>query len=252
MMNKIYSTFSFRIIGIIFLMLLTACAGKDKEVSPADVLFQQGYNALAAQKYFTAAETFSSIEQNYPYSAFTPQAILLAAYSQYQRNDYKATFEKLDVYSKNYPASDKIPYVLYLYGLSYYEQISDISRDQGYTKDARDSFQRLINEYPQSVYAQDARVKLLLINDSLAGKELAIGRYYQDRKLCSAAIRRFKFVVKTYETTAHAPEALHRTVECYLTLALPAEAKIYAAILGHNYAGSYWYQQSYQLIQDYQ
>ncbi len=237
---------------MILLAFVTGCAGKEKDVPPADILYQNGRAALASGRYFTAFETFDLIEKNYPYSEFTPQAILLAAYAQYRRNDYQATFAKLDTYSNNYPASDKISYVLYLYGLSYYEQISDISRDQGYTKDASDAFNRLINEYPKSIYAQDARVKLLLINDSLAGKEIAIGRYYQNRKLCPAAIGRFKYIVDNYETTAHTPEALYRIVECYLTLAIPDEAKIYAAILGHNYPGSYWYLQGWELMQDYQ
>ncbi len=232
--------------------ILMGCAGKDETVPEADILYIQGQEALSAKRFFTASQIFDSIEQNYPYSEFTPQSILLSAYAQYQRNDYHETFDRLDTYQTNYPASSKIPYVLYLYGLSYYEQISDIERDQGYTKDARDSFNRLISEYPDTIYAQDARVKLLLIEDSLAGKELDIGRYYQKRNLCHAAIGRYKYVIENYQTTAHITESLHRTVECLLSLSLPEEAKIYAAILGHNYPGSYWYNQTWQLLQDYQ
>ena len=239
--------------GVLALFLLIACAGSGEPPLPsAQRLYQQGNDAIAQGKFFTASEAFNAISDNYPYSEFAPNALLFVAYSEYQRGNYLETISKVNQYRQTYPASPNIAYGLYLKALSYYEQISNIERDQGHTEDAKENFQQLINAYPNSNYSRDAKLKLVLINDSLAGKNLAIGRSYQQRDLCVSAIPRFQYVVENYAETAHVAEALHRLVECSLSLGIKTEAKKYTALLGYNYSKSYWYEKSWDLLQKHQ
>ncbi len=244
---------AFRIIhhvyAIMLLFALTACStNKSDEPAPADVLYREGQLAMHAGNFLTASTAFDAITNNYPYSKFNSSAILLSGYCKYQRGAYDDAIHKLNDYARSYPASKNIAYALYLKSLSYYERISDIQRDQGNTQNAKDNFHTLINRFPETNYARDAKLKLALINANLAGKSLDIGRHHQKRNLCSAAIARFHDVINNYPTTAHTPEALHRLVECYISLDIIEEAKKSAAILGHNYPNSYWYQNSWLLI----
>ena len=150
-----------------------------------------------------------------------------------------------------HPGNKDAPYAFYLIALSYYEQIADVTRDQKVTSQALDALGELIRRYPQTAYAADARLKLDLVNDHLAGKEMEIGRFYQRRGQWLSATVRFRNVIDGYQTTTHTPEALERLVESYLALGIPEEAKKAAAVLGANYPGTEWYEHSYELIREY-
>jgi outer membrane protein assembly factor BamD len=173
----------------------------------------------------------------------------MSAFSYYMAQKYPDAVSSAQRFLTIHPGNKDAPYANYLIAMSYYQQIEDVSRDQKITQQASDSFNELIRRYPQSRYASDARLKLDLINDHLAGKEMEIGRYYQRAGLWLAAAYRFRIVIDKYQTTTHTPEALERLVETYLNLGLPQEAQRAAAVLGRNYPGSEWYKRSYNLIQ---
>src|SRR5690606_18579559 len=184
----------------------------------------------------------------HPYSVWARRATLMSAYAHYKVNEYDDAILTAQRYISLHPGSKETAYAYYLVALCYYEQISDVGRDQKMTQDALASLLALVQRYPQSEYARDARIKLDLTMDHLAGKEMEIGRYYLKRHDYIAAINRFRVVVERYQTTTHVPEALHRLVEAYLSLGIKPEAQTAAAVLGYNYPGSNWYQDSYSLL----
>lgn len=237
---------------LLALSLLTACSSDDEEVyveSPVEQLYNDGHNALLAKEYAEAAQKFDEVERQHPYSIWATKAQLMAAYAHYENEKYDEAVIALDRFIQLHPSNKDVPYATYLKGLSYYEQISDVGRDQLMTDEAQKTFKDLIKRFPNSKYARDARIKLDLTIDHLAGKEMEIGRYYTSRNQCIAALNRFKSVVQKYQTTTHVPEALHRMIECYLQLGLEDEAKRTAAVLGHNFPGSEWYLDSYQIVE---
>ena len=208
---------------------------------------------LAKQKvdqgqYEAAAMLFDEVERQHPYSVWARRAQLMSAFSYYMAQKYPDAVSSATRFLTIHPGNKDAPYANYLVAMSYYQQIEDVTRDQKITQQASDSFNELIRRYPQSRYAADARLKLDLINDHLAGKEMEIGRFYQRSGNWLAAASRFRIVVDKYQTTSHTPEALERLVETYLNLGLPDEARKAAAVLGANYPGSEWYQRSYDLI----
>lgn len=219
-----------------------------KTEKPAEELYANAEKELKAKNYDEATRLFDEVERQHPYSQYATKAQLMAAYSSYQGDKYDDAILALDRFIELHPGASDIDYAYYLKALAYYEQISDVARDQGLTQDALESFDTLIQRFPDSKYARDAKLKMDLTNDHLAGKEMEIGRYYLNRKETNAAINRFRTVVKDYQTTTHVPEALHRLVECYLTLGLYTEAERVAAVLGYNYPGSKWYQDTYKII----
>jgi outer membrane protein assembly factor BamD len=172
----------------------------------------------------------------------------MAAYAHYQVNEYDEAILAAQRFLQLHPGNKDAAYAYYLIGLSYYEQITDVGRDQRTTEDALKSLDELVRRFPDSAYARDARLKIDLTRDHLAGKEMAVGRYYLKRQEYVAAINRFRTVVEKYQTTNHVAEALHRLVECYLSLGVSKEAQAAAAVLGRNYPGSDWYQDSYNLL----
>ena len=175
----------------------------------------------------------------------------MQGYTQYLQTEYTDAIGTLDRFIQLHPAHRDIAYAYYLRALCYYEQIADIARDQKGTQEAMAALQEVVNRFPDSAYGRDARLKIDLARDHLAGKEMEIGRWYEDQHLYTAAIGRFQRVVDDYQTTNHVPEALHRLTEIYLMLGLPDEARRTAAVLGHNYPGSDWYEDSYnQLVAD--
>jgi outer membrane protein assembly factor BamD len=176
----------------------------------------------------------------------------MSAYALYQGQQYDEAIIGLDRYMELHPGNKDVDYALYLKALCFYEQISDVARDQQMTKDALESFESLINRYPDSIYSRDATLKRDLTLDHLAGKEMEIGRYYLNRGEINAAINRFRVVIKDFQTTTHVPEALHRLVESYITLGLKDEALRVASVLGYNYPGSKWYEDSFKLMDDQQ
>ncbi|HEV7265378.1 MAG TPA: outer membrane protein assembly factor BamD [Falsiroseomonas sp.] len=214
----------------------------------ADGLYAAGLEALSAQQYQRAVELFDTVEREHPYSAFATNAKLMAAYGEYMRNRYTEALGALDRFIQLHPAHRDIAYAYYLRALSYYEQINDVQRDQRTTGQAMAALQEVANRFPNTPYARDARLKIDLARDHLAGHDMAIGRFYQNRRLHLAAIGRFRRVVDEYQTTNHVAEALHRLTELYLTLGLTEEARRTASVLGHNYPGSPWYQDSYALL----
>lgn len=240
----------------LLLPILAGCGSKDDEfadtgpVPPVEVLYNNGLDALNARRFATAGDQFASLEQNYPYSSWAVNAQLMQAYSLYLQNKYTDALGTLDRFIQLHPAHRDIGYAYYLRALCYYEQIADIQRDQRGTEQAMSALQEVINRYPESAYARDARLKIDLCRDHLAGKEMEIGRWYQRQRLYEAAVGRFQRVVDDFQTTNHVPEALHRLTEIYLTLGLKDQARSAAAVLGHNYPGSEWYEDSYEQLVD--
>jgi outer membrane protein assembly factor BamD len=218
---------------------------------PLEQLYNNGMDALNDKRYASAGDQFASIQQNYPYSTWATNAQLMQGYTEYLQNHYTDAIGTLNQFIQLHPTHRDIPYAYYLRALCYYEQISDIARDQKGTQDAMNALQEVVNRFPATTYARDAQLKIDLCIDHLAGKEMEIGRWYQDQHFYEAAIGRFQRVVDDFQTTNHVPEALARLTEIYLVLGLPDEAKKTAAVLGYNYPGSSWYAETYaQLYAD--
>lgn len=222
----------------------------DPSAKSVEDLYNNGIDALRDKRYATAVTQFDAVEQNYPYSSWAVNAQLMHGYTEYLQNHYTEAVGALDRYIQLHPTSSNTAYAYYLRALSFYEQIADIQRDQKGTEQAMTALQDVANRYPDSAYARDARLKIDLCRDHLAGKEMEIGRWYEGQKLYTAALGRFQRVVDDYQTTNHVPEALHRLTEIYLILGLTDQAKRTAAVLGYNYPGSPWYEDSYRNLVD--
>lgn len=240
------------ILVLALVSVLPACSSMDDPDRVAEAPVEELYNRAAAAmdkgNYREATKYFEEVERQHPYSQWATQAQLMAAYASYQGQDYDSAIIGLDRFIELHPGNKDVDYAYYLKALCYYEQISDVRRDQEMTVKAVDALKALQSRFPDSRYARDAALKLDLTYDHLAGKEMEIGRYYLTRGQTQAAINRFRNVIKNYQTTTHAAEALHRLVEAYLTLGLTAEATKVAAVLGYNYPGSEWYKRSFELL----
>ncbi|MDB5415802.1 MAG: outer membrane protein assembly factor BamD [Rubritepida sp.] len=212
-------------------------------------LYGAGIEALQARRYQQAVELFDTLEREHPYSTWATNAKIMEAYGDYMRNRYTEAIGSLDRFIQLHPAHRDIAYAYYLRSLAYYEQISDSQRDQRGTEVAMTALQDVVNRFPDTAYARDARLKMDLARDHLAGREMNIGRFYMRQRLYSAAIGRFRRVVDDFQTTNHVPEALHRLTEAYLSLGLRDEAARSASVLGHNFPGNPWYQDSYALLE---
>ncbi len=235
----------------VFLLLgLGACSTKKVEYKerPVETLYNEAMDALVDEDYATATHKFDEVERQHPYSLWANKAQLMAAYSYYLNNLYDDAIVALDRFVQLHPTSKDVAYAYYLKGLSYYEQISDVSRDQMMTELALSTLGELIKRFPNSKYARDAKLKIDLTRDHLAGKEMEIGRYYHTQGQYLAAINRFKNVIDNFQTTTHVPEALHRLTEAYLAFGMTKEATKTAAVLGYNFPGSEWYLDSYRLM----
>ncbi|MFA6219228.1 MAG: outer membrane protein assembly factor BamD [Erythrobacter sp.] len=195
-----------------------------------------------------AAALFDEVERQHPYSPWARRAQLMSAFSNYVAQDYNPAIQAAQRFLSIHPGNKDAPYAYYLIALSYYEQISDVQRDQKITEQALTALQEINRRFPTTQYAADARLKIDLVQDHLAGKEMEIGRYYEKSGRWIAAQVRFQNVVDNYQTTSHAPEALYRLAETSLALGIPSEAAKYAAVLGANYPGSEWYQKAYSLV----
>ena len=243
------------IIAALAVLPAAGCArnkGKgDTEYVARDVstLYSLGKRYLDQGNYLLAGKVFDEVERQHPYSVWARRAQLMSAFSYYMAQSYSDAIASPRRFLTIHPGNKDAPYANYLIAMSYYQQIEDVNRDQKITQQAADSFGELTRRYPGSRYAGDARLKLDLINDHLAGKEMEVGRFYQRSGNWLAATLRFRNVVDKYQTTSHTPEALERLVESYLALGIPEEARRSAAVLGANYPGSKWYDRSYKLIQ---
>lgn len=237
-------------LAVMLALGLGACTTKKKEYveQPVETLYNAAMDALLSRRYGEATEKFDEVERQHPYSQWATKAQLMSAYTYYLNNLYGDAIAGLNRFIQLHPTNKDIPYAYYLKGLSYYEQISDVARDQKMTELALGTLDELIKRFPNSKYARDAKLKIDLTHDHLAGKEMEIGRYYQNQGNYLAAINRFQTVVDNYQTTTHVPEALHRLTEAYLALGVPEEARKTAAVLGHNFPGSEWYLDSYKIM----
>ncbi|WP_372021094.1 outer membrane protein assembly factor BamD [Tistrella mobilis] len=232
---------------------LAACSSDDDDrpayvERPVEQIYAQAANELDQGEYRKAAQSFDEVERQHPYSTWATEAQLMAAYSYYQANQYEDAIATAQRFIDLHPGNPNVAYAYYLVGLCHYERISDVGRDQEMTRKSLEAFQEVVRRFPDSAYARDARLKIDLARDHLAGKEMEIGRYYLTRGLYIAAINRFRTVIERYQTTTHVPEALHRLVEAYLSLGIEREAQTAAAVLGYNYPGSDWYEDSYALL----
>jgi outer membrane protein assembly factor BamD len=253
---RMLSTRSLALAAVAIALPLAGCAsgaGKraDLPYVARDVgtLYTTAKDRLDRGQYKLAAALFDEVERQHPYSVWARRAQLMGAFAYYLDKNYTQSIQSSQRFLAVHPGNRDAPYAYYLIALSYYEQISDVTRDQKITQQALDSLGELNRRYPNTRYAADARLKIDLVRDHLAGKEMEVGRYYQVRGQWLASVIRFRTVIDQYQTTTHTPEALMRLTESYLALGLKDEAKKAAAVLGANYPGTEWYQRSYELVQ---
>ncbi|MFV0624074.1 outer membrane protein assembly factor BamD [Sphingomonas sp. ac-8] len=213
-------------------------------------LYTAAKQRLDRGQYKLAAGLFDEVERQHPYSVWARRAQVMGAFSYYLDKDYAKAIAGSQRFLSVHPGNQEAPYAYYLIAISYYEQIADVTRDQKITDQAMTALGELIRRYPQSNYAADARLKMDLVRDHLAGKEMEVGRFYEQRGQWLSASMRFRRVVDEYQTTPHAPEALMRLTETYLALGVPEEARKAAAVLGTNYPGTEWYERAYKLMQE--
>ena len=247
--------FFFKLFPIIF--LLVSCSNEkvkksviiekslDLQVQEA---YQEGKKSLEEGDVLFAAKKFNEAEILFPQSPLAPKSALMAAYSYYVQDYYADALSELNRFKKVYPQHANLDYANYLLALCYYEQIVDEKKDLESILKAKKHFTYLINNYPNTEYAIDAEFKIDLINDTLASKEMYIGRYYLQKKKWIPAINRFRKVIDDYDRTIYVQEALHRLVEVHYILGLKDEAKKFANLLGYNYKSSQWYEMSYTVF----
>jgi len=215
---------------------------------PAEVLYNEGLGLANTGAFKAAAKKFDEVERIHPYSEWARKSLIMSAYTNYESEQYTDAVSSAKRYVTLYPGTEDAAYAQYLIAESYYQQIVDVGRDQARAEKAAVAYREVIEKYPESEYAVQAREKVEIARDQLAGKEMEIGRYYLSKKQYLASINRFKLVVTDYQTTRHIEEALHRLTESYYALGLVSEAQTAAAILGHNYPDSPWYKNSYSLL----
>ena len=238
---------------------LAACSwfGGDDDSDPyadpyakrsAAEIYAEAEAQLEDGKPKAAGATLEELERVHPYSEWAKRAMILSAYSYHRAGEMAKARLAAKRFIDFFPSDPEAPYAQYIIGLTWYDAIVDVARDQSSARRALEELQKVVQRYPNSKYARDAQLKIDLCNDQLAGKEMMIGRYYLGQRKRVAAINRFKTVLTRYQTTSHAPEALHRLVEAYLELGLATEAQTAGAVLGYNFPGSEWYEASYAML----
>lgn len=244
-----------RVGSLVLVSALAACSGGNKEPPlenfTAEEIYKRGEYELEVgnpRRPDTALRYFSEVERLYPYSEWAKRALIMEAFTQHRAKDYEAARASAQRFIDTYPGDEDAAYAKYLLALSYYDQIDEVGRDQGLTFQALQALRDVIEQYPDSEYARSAILKFDLAFDHLAAKEMEIGRYYLKKAHYTAAINRFRVVVEQFQTTTHTPEALLRLTEAYLALGITDEAQTAAAILGHNYQSSPFYQDAYALL----
>ncbi|MDF2141281.1 outer membrane protein assembly factor BamD [Paenirhodobacter sp. CAU 1674] len=242
--------------SLLLVATLAACSGGGKKEPPlenftAEEIYKRGEYELEVgnpRRPDQALYYFSEVERLYPYSEWAKRALIMEAFAQHKAKDYESARASAQRFIDTYPGDEDAAYAKYLLALSYYDQIDEVGRDQGLTFQALQALRDVIEQYPDSDYARSAMLKFDLAFDHLAAKEMEIGRYYLKQGHYSAAINRFRVVVEQFQTTAHTPEALMRLTEAYLALGITDEAQTAAAILGHNFQSSPFYDDAYQLL----
>jgi outer membrane protein assembly factor BamD len=234
---------------------LAACGTTPREdvqyvEEPVANLYNRGASMLDRRRWAEALLAFEEVERQHPYSSWARRAMLMEAFAHYNANQYDQSIEDAQRFLSLHPGNDSAPYAYYLISICYFERILDVGRDQGTTERALASLRDVVRRYPDSPYARDARLKMDMVYDQLAGKEMEVGRFYLTRDQHLAAINRFRVVVENenYQRSSHVPEALHRLVESYISVGMTEEAQRMAAVLGHNFPGDPWYQRSYALM----
>ena len=224
----------------------------DKDVQyverPIDRIYTDAWKKINSGDWEDAAKQFDEVERQHPYSIWARRAMLMSAFCYYQANKYTDAISAADQYIALHPGSHEVAYAFYLKAISLYEQIVDIGRDQTNTEAALVALQDVVQRFPDTEYARDATLKIDLTVDHLAGREMAIGRYYLLRGDYIGGINRFRTVVEQYQKTSQIAEALERLTEAYYALGIYNEAQNAAAVLGANYPGSPWYQDAYKLL----
>ena len=245
---------SIKILTTVFALIVLSSCGSPKLAYrdlPVDQLYIEAQKYLDRGQYKFSAVAFDEVERQHPYSLWARRAQLMSAYSFYMANEYDSAILAATRFLSLHPGNENAVYARYLVGLCFYEQIADVRRDQNFTEQALDAFRQIVRLYPDSDYAEDARVKIELTLDHLAGKEMEIGRFYQTTGEFFAAIGRFNNVVQDYQTTSHTPEALHRLTEAYLALGIVMEARKSAEVLALNYPNTDWNRYSAELLSKY-
>jgi len=236
------------------LILLASCAAttENKEIIADDsTLYNKGMKALYSKYYETAINFFEELDRQHPYSELSQKARVMTIFAHFENEDYEETVFEADKFIQENIGYKDLDYVYYIKGLSYYYRISDVKRDQSNTKMALDVFEQLIKRYPESKYSKEVKQKINLCYDNLAGKEMEVGRFYQEQGNMLAAVNRFQRVVIMYEKSSHTPEALYRIAEAHMALGIESEAIRALSILGYNYSGnSKWYKKGYDLIKN--
>jgi outer membrane protein assembly factor BamD len=219
---------------------------------PVAQIYNRGAESLDRRRWTQAIEAFEEVERQHPYSSWARRAMLMEAYAHYQSNQYDDSIEDAQRFISLHPGNESAPYAYYLVAVCHFERILDVGRDQGTTERALAALNDVVRRYPDSTYARDARLKIDMVYDQLAGKEMEVGRFYLQRDQHLAAINRFRNVIENenFQRTTHVPEALHRLVEAYISVGMVEEAQRMAAILGHNFPGGEWYERSYELMTD--
>ena len=239
-------------------LTVSACSGTKPrqrlayEERPVEALYNTGYQRLQSRRWMDAVDYFQEVERQHPYSEWARRAILMQVYAYYQNNAYQDAIAAADRFIALFPGNPSAGYAFYMKAVCNFEQIVDVGRDQGYAEAALAGLRDVVRRYPGSTYATDARVKIDMVNDQLAGKEVAVGRFYQRANQPLGALNRYKAVInnEAFQRTSHTPEALYRLVEVNLSLGLTEEATRNAAVLGHNYPGSPWYAEAYALLNE--
>ncbi len=235
-------------------LALSACAGKPKkpdvayEERPVELLYATGAQKLDAHQWNEALRYFDEVERQHPYSEWSRRSVLMEAFAHYEAGQYEDAISAADRFTSLYPGNPSASYAYYLKAVCYFEEISDVGRDQAATEQAQLALREVVKRYPQTEYAVDAKLKIDLVQDQLAGKEMAIGRWYLRQGNPLAAMGRFRTVLDRFQSTSHTPEALYRLVEANLTLGLRDEATKDGAVLGYNFPGDRWYKDAYDLL----
>jgi outer membrane protein assembly factor BamD len=244
-------------IGLVVLLtaVTPACSlfEKDKDVQaaddPPDRLYNEGLYLLNEKHDFKeAAKKFEEVDRQHPYSEWARKALIMSAFAYYQGHQFEEAIASAKRYVTLHPGTPDAAYAQFLIGSSYYDQIPTVTRDQGTTEKALNALDEVARKFPDTEYAASAKKKIDVAKDQLAGKEMAIGRFYQEKHNYTAAINRFKVVVTQYQTTRHVEEALERLTESYMALGIVQEAQTAAAVLGHNFPDSPWYKDAYNLV----
>lgn len=235
-------------------LVLTSCSSNRRARDlayverPVEALYNAAADELDQRDYVSAIELFNEVERQHPYSEWARRSTMMSAYASFRSRRYDDAISTSRRYLSLNPAGQGASYAHYLIALSYFQQITDVGRDQKTTELARDALTDVVRRYPGSDYARDAQIKIDMVRDQLAGKDMEIGRWYLRRNQHLAAVNRFKTVIDEYETTTHVPEALYRLIECYVSLGVTDQAVAVASVLGYNYPESEWYEDGYRLL----